>query len=83
MVTSVDQVISGNNFFQNIKVPNPTENGYVTIKDYVDFEISKQNVLNFDTFVKKSGGIITGDLILSHNNYPVQGNTNIAISYET
>ena len=35
------------------------------------------------TFVKKSGDQMNGDLILPHDNYPVQGNTNKAISYET
>ena len=83
MVTSVDQTISGNKFFQNIKAPNPTEDGDVANKNYVDFEITKQNVLIDNEFVKKSGSLMTGDLILPHYNYPVQGNTNKAISYET
>ena len=48
-------------------------------KDYVDFEITKQN----SKFVKKTGDVLTGDLILPHDNYPVQGNTNKAVSYET
>ena len=52
-------------------------------KDYVDFEITKQNALINNTFVKKTGDQMTGDLILPHYNYPVQGNTNKAISYET
>ena len=83
MVTSVDQIISGNKFFQNIKAPNPSEDGNVANKNYVDFEITKQNVLIDNEFVKKSGSLMTGDLILPHYNYPVQGNTNKAISYET
>ena len=83
MVTSVDQIISGNKFFQNIKAPNPSEDGDVANKNYVDFEITKQNVLIDSEFVKKSGSLMTGDLILPHYNYPVQGNTNKAISYET
>ena len=48
-------------------------------KNYVDGEITKQN----DKFVKKTGGTMTGDLILPHDSYPVQGNTNKAVSYET
>ena len=83
MVTSVDQTVSGNKFFQNIKAPNPSEDGDVANKNYVDFEITKQNVLIDNEFVKKSGSLMTGDLILPHYNYPVQGNTNKAISYET
>ena len=83
MVTSVDQTVSGNKFFQNIKAPNPSEDGDVANKNYVDFEITKQNVLIDNEFVKISGSLMTGDLILPHYNYPVQGNTNKAISYET
>ena len=83
MITSVDQIISGNKYFQNIKAQNPTEDGDVANKNYVDFEITKQNVLIDNEFVKKSGSLMTGDLILPHYNYPVQGNTNKAISYET
>ena len=48
-------------------------------KKYVDGEIAKQN----GAFVKKTGDVLTGDLILPHDNYPVQGNTNKAVSYET
>ena len=52
-------------------------------KDYVDFEITKQNALINNTFVKKTGDQMNGDLILPHDSYPVQGNTNKAVSYET
>ena len=45
-------------------------------KDYVDFEITKQNALINNTFVKKTGDQMNGDLILPHYNYPVEGNTN-------
>ena len=48
-------------------------------KNYVDGEIAKQN----DKFVKKTGDVLSGDLILVHDSYPVQGNTNKAVSYET
>ena len=44
-------------------------------KNYVDGEISK--------VVKKTGDQMSGDLILPHDSYPVQGNTNKVISYET
>ena len=52
-------------------------------KDYADFEITKQNALINNTFVKKTGDQMNGDLILPHDSYPVEGNTNKAISYET
>ena len=48
-------------------------------KNYVDGEITKQN----SKFVKKTGDQMSGDLILPHDSYPVQGNTNKAVSYET
>ena len=44
-------------------------------KKYVDGKISK--------LVKKTGDQMSGDLILPHDSYPVQGNTNKAVSYET
>ena len=52
-------------------------------KNYVDFEITKQNALINYVFVKKTGDQMNGDLILPHDSYPVEGNTNKAISYET
>ena len=52
-------------------------------KNYVDFEITKQNALINNAFVKKTGDQMNGDLILPHDSYPVGGNTNKAISYET
>ena len=52
-------------------------------KEYVDFEITKQNALINNTFVKKTGDQMNGGLILPHDSYPVDGNTNKAISYET
>ena len=44
-------------------------------KKYVDDENAR--------FVKKTGDTLSGDLILVHDSYPVQGNTNKAVSYET
>ena len=52
-------------------------------KNYVDLEITKQNALINSNFVKKTGDVLTGDLILPHDSYPVKGNTNKAVSYET
>ena len=52
-------------------------------KNHVDFEITKQNALINNAFVKKTGDQMNGDLILPHDSYPVEGNTNKAISYET
>ena len=42
------------------------------VKSYVDGK-----------FVKKTGDVLSGDLILPHDSFPVQGNTNKALSYET
>ena len=43
-------------------------------KNYVDGKIAK---------VEKTGDVLTGGLFLPHDSYPVQGNTNKAVSYET
>ena len=52
-------------------------------KNYVDGEIAKQRIANDDIFVKKSGDQMSGDLILPHHNYPIPGNTNKVINYES
>ena len=78
MITSVDQKVTGKKVFENIEVHDPTSNNQAANKNYVDFKIA-----NNDQFVKKTGDVLTGDLILPHDNYPVQGNTNKAVSYET
>ena len=78
MITSVDQNVTGKKVFENIEVHDPTSNNQAANKNYVDLKIA-----NNDQFVKKTGDVLTGDLILPHDNYPVQGNTNKAVSYET
>ena len=52
-----------------------TNIGQKVDKKYVDDENAK--------FVKKTGGVLSGDLILPHDSFPVHGNTNKAVSYET
>ena len=52
-----------------------TNIGQKVDKKYVDDENAK--------LVKKTGDTLSGDLILPHDSYPVQGNTNKAVSYET
>ena len=50
-------------------------------KTYVDQEISKIGATT--QFVKKTGDQMSGDLILPRNRYPIHGNTNKAINYES
>ena len=71
MVTSVEQTVTGKKVFENIEVHDPTSNNQAANKNYADTKLSL------------TGGTMTGDLILPHDNYPVQGNTNKAVSYET
>ena len=52
-----------------------------TLKTNIGQKVDKKYV--DAKFVKKTGGTLTGDLILPHDSYPVQGNTNKAVSYET
>ena len=52
-----------------------TNIGQKVDKKYVDDENAK--------FVKKTGDVLSGDLVLLHDSFPVQGNTNKAVSYET
>ena len=53
----------------------------VTLKTNIGQKVDKKYV--DAKFVKKTGGTLSGDLILPHDSYPVQGNTNKAVSYET
>ena len=71
MVTSVEQTVTGKKVFENIEVHDPTSNNQAAKKSYADTKLSL------------TGGTMTGDLILPHHNYPIPGNTNKAISYET
>ena len=71
MVTSVEQTVTGKKVFENIEVHDPTSNNQAANKNYADTKLSL------------TGGTMTGDLILPLDNYPVQGNTNKAVSYET
>ena len=71
MVTSVEQSVTGKKVFENIEVHDPTSNNQAANKSYADTKLSL------------TGGTMTGDLILPHDSYPVDGNTNKAISYES
>ena len=81
MVTSIDQTIEGKKIFHDIEVPNPTIDGNASNKAYVDNEIS--NAIDNFNYVEKSGDTMIGPLIVQKDNYPVQGNLNKVISYET
>ena len=52
-----------------------------TLKTTIRQKVNKSYVDG--KFVKKTGDTLTGDLILLHDSFPVQGNTNKAVSYET
>ena len=71
MVTSVEQTVTGKKVFENIEVHDPTSNNQAANKSYADTKLSL------------TGGTMTGDFILPHDSYPVDGNTNKAISYES
>ena len=71
MVTSVEQTVTGKKVFGNIEVHDPTSNNQAANKSYADTKLSL------------TGGTMTGDLILPHHNYPIPGNTNKVINYES
>ena len=52
----------------------------VTLKTNIRQKVNKSYVDG--KFVKKTGDTLSGDLILPHDSFPVQGNTNKAVSYE-
>ena len=71
MVTSVEQTVMGKKVFENIEVHDPTSNNQAANKSYADTKLSL------------TGGTMTSDLILPHHNYPIPGNTNKVINYES
>ena len=71
MVTSVEQTVTGKKVFENIEVHDSTSNNQAANKSYADTKLSL------------TGGTMTGDLILPHHNYPIPGNTNKVINYES
>ena len=71
MVTSVEQTVTGKKVFENIVVHVPTSNNQAANKSYADTKLSL------------TGGTMTGDLILPHHNFPIPGNTNKVINYES
>ena len=66
-----------------VNVKQGTNSNDVVIKSQLDSEISKIPSLDTTQFVKKTGATMNGDLILQPQPYPIHGNTNKAISYNT
>ena len=71
---------------QNKKLVNAkegTNNNDVVTKSQLDSEIAKIPSVDTSQFVKKTGATMNGDLILQPQPYPIHGNTNKVISYNT
>ena len=76
----------GNYDMENKKLVNVkqgTNNNDVVNKQYLDSEISKIPSIDTSKFVAISGDTMTGSLIVPKDNYPVQGDLNKVISYES
>ena len=84
IVTSINQTIEGKKIFHDIEVPNPSIASHASNKAYVDNEISKiSDASDNSNYVKKSGDTMSGSLIIPKDNYPVQGDLNKIINYQT
>ena len=71
---------------QNKKLVNVKQginNNDVVTKSQLDSEIAKIPSADTSQFVKKTGATMNGDLILQPQPYPIHGNTNKVISYNT
>ena len=79
VITSLDQIIEGRKVFHNIEVPNPAIDSQACNRAFVLNELSKIS----DNYVRKSGDAMVGSLIVPKDNYPIQGNLNKVLSYET
>ena len=84
MITSINQTVTGRKIFRNyISAPHPINSDHVSTKGYTDSEISKIPIVDTSLFVLKTGDSMTGDLILQPQQYPIKGNTDKAVSYNT
>ena len=81
MFTSINQIIHGKKTFTDIEVPNPLIDGHASNKAYVDNEISK--ISDNNNYVKKTGDKMSGKLIVPKSSFPIQGDLNQLISYES
>ena len=66
-----------------VNVKQGTNNNDVVTKQYLDSEISKIPSVDTSKFVAISGDTMTGSLIVPKDNYPVHGDLNKVISYES
>ena len=66
-----------------VNVKQGTNNNDIVTKQYLDSEISKIPSIDTSKFVAISGDTMTGSLIVPKDNYPVHGDLNKVISYES
>ena len=66
-----------------VNVKQGTNNNDVVTKSYLDSEIAKIPSVDTSKFVAISGDTMTGSLVVPKDNYPVQGDLNKVINYET
>ena len=66
-----------------VNVKQGTNNNDVVTKSQLDSEIAKIPSVDTSKFMLKAGDTMTGSLIVPKDNYPVHGNLNKVISYES
>ena len=66
-----------------VNVKEGTHNNDVVTKSQLDSEIAKIPSADTTQFVKKTGATMNGDLIVQPQSYPIHGNTNKVVSYNT
>ena len=66
-----------------VNVKQGTNNDDVVTKQYIDSEIAKIPIIDASKFVAISGDTMTGSLVVPKDNYPVHGDLNKVISYES
>ena len=84
VITSISQTIEGKKIFHDIEVPSPTIDGHASNKAYVDNEISKlSDSSDNSNYVKKSGDMMTGKLLVPNVSFPIKGDLRQSLSYES
>ena len=82
LVSSIEQTIEGKKVFNSVEVPAAVKDTQATNEKYVDERVSVLRT-EHTNFVKKSGDTTTGPLIVQKESYPIQGNLNKVINYDT
>ena len=75
--------INGVKTFTDIRAPNAISDSQAINKKQLDEKLAKIPQVDSSQYILKTGDIMTGQLIVPKYNYPIQGDLNKVINYES